>query len=149
MFRIASYISLLILLFCGCDKKEGSIYDCVLSPEFLEGGYRKINVSKNGLEILYDDQYFPPCKRDDLLVIFSTNTSDSGVYNIVEGSSYCTPSTYEEGSWILQGDTLIMNYVPYLVKDFSCIGFKTEYRTPDPMNPTEEIVVITTYSKVR
>ena len=148
MYRILFHLSILFFLISSCGKKEGSIYDCTLSPEFLEGGYRKINVSMNGLEVLYNDQIFPLCKRDDILVILSSDTENSGNYNLVEGSLSCSPPTYEEGRWVLQGDTLLFNQVPFKVVDFSCIGFRAEGRVPDPINPGQEIVVITTYSKV-
>jgi len=135
---------ILALAFTSCKKETGSIYDCKLTPEFLEGGYKKINVSMNGLEIFYNNQYYPPCKRDDILVIFSTVT-----YNMTEGEKYCNPASYEEGNWILSNDTLVLNNIPLKVTDFSCIGFRTEYRIPDPLNPDNEILVITTYNKVQ
>lgn len=148
MKHISPIFFFFCIFFLGCDKKGGSIYDCVLSPEFLEGGYRVTNVSRNGLEIFYNEQYYPICKRDDLLVFFSNTTENSGEYNRVEGSNKCTPETYEEGVWTLTGDTLMLDQAAFKVLDFTCIGFKTELRIPDPVNPGLQLIYITNFAKV-
>jgi len=107
----------LIILFSCKDKKDDKV--CTTSVESISGSYKitsmsyKENVSAVATEVF--STWVEECDRDNVLT-FNTN----GSYHTADAGTTCSPSSDDDGTWSLSGNTMVTDGDPAIIESYDC-----------------------------
>jgi hypothetical protein len=89
----------------SCKKEKSSTSECSISLTGLSGSYKltalQYKASANASPVDYL-AFMDDCEKDDILIL-----KNNGTYNVNDVGTVCTPSNAQNGTWKLNGNTLI------------------------------------------
>lgn len=95
----------LVSIFFSCKKEKSSTSECSISMTGISGSYKltalQYKPDANSAPLDYFS-YMDDCEKDDIITLNS-----NGAYNYNDAGTVCTPQEDLNGTWVLNGNTLV------------------------------------------
>jgi len=111
---------LVTVLFNSCKKEKDKEETCTASTATISGSYKitavtyKLNSTAPEENHLTDD-FTDACDRDNVYT-YQTN----GTYQIQDAGTVCSPSSDDNGTWSLSGNSMVVDGGPSTIESFDC-----------------------------
>lgn len=94
-------------LFFSCKKEDDKPTGCLINTANISGSYKLSAleyVSGTNVPPIDFMPFLDDCEKDDILTF-----GNNGIYHKSDAGTVCDPSSDDEGSWKLEGNTITMD----------------------------------------